>query len=88
MKQEVCVCVSVGQVRVDVDLLLDPGCEVRHIAVHSGSQHFTEAHAAPRRQAEQRPATAILLAHQRTATVALNTHTHMVHVYITSRDIT
>lgn len=70
------MCVSVGQVRVDVDLLLDPGCEVRHIAVHSGSQHFTEAHAAPRRQAEQRPTTAILLAHQRTATVALNTHTH------------
>lgn len=71
----VCVCVSVGQVRVDVDLLLDPGGEVRHVAVHSGSEHFTEAHAAPRRQAEQRPATAILFAHQRTAAVALNTHT-------------
>lgn len=32
-----CVCVLVAQVRVDVDLLLDPGCEVRHVAVNSGS---------------------------------------------------
>ncbi len=43
----VCVYVSVGQVRVDVDLLSDPGREVRHVAVHAGSEHFTEAHAAP-----------------------------------------
>ena len=70
---------SVGQVGVDVDLLLDPRREVRHVAVHAGPEHLTEAHAAPRRQAEQRPATAavlLLLAHQRAAAVALNTHTH------------
>ena len=73
----VCVCVSVSEVCVDVDLLLDPGCEVRHVAVHSRSEHFTEAHTAPRRQAEQSPATtAVLLTHQRTAAVALHTCTH------------
>lgn len=60
---------------MDVDLLSDPGSEVRHVAVDSGSEHFTEAHAPPRRQAEQRPATASLLAHQRAAAVALETHT-------------
>lgn len=38
---------SVAQVRVDVDLLLDPGCEVGHITVDSRSQNLTEAHAAP-----------------------------------------
>lgn len=65
--------VSVGEVCVDVDLLLDPGREVRHVAVHAGSEHFTEAHAAPRREAKQGPAAAVLLAHQRTAAVALNT---------------
>lgn len=64
---------SVGEVRVDVDLLLDPGREVRHVAVHAGSEHFAEAHAAPRREAKQGPAAAVLLAHQRTAAVALNT---------------
>lgn len=42
-----CLCVSVGQVRVDVELLLDPGREVCYIAVHSRSEDFTEAHAAP-----------------------------------------
>lgn len=71
----VCVCVSVGQVRVDVYLLLDPGGEVRHVAVNSRSEDFAEAHAAPRRQAEQRPAAAVLFAHQRPAAVALNTKT-------------
>lgn len=55
---------------MNVDLLLDPGGEVRHVAVHARSEHFTEAHAAPRRQAEQRPVTALLLTHERTATVA------------------
>lgn len=68
---------SVGQVRVDVDLLLDPGGEVRDVAVNPGSERFTEAHAAPRRQAEQRPATAALLTHQRAAAVTLNTRTHI-----------
>lgn len=72
------MCVSVSQVCVDVDLLLDPGREVRHVAVNSGSEHFAEAHAAPRREAEQRPATAVLLAHQRAATVALTTQTSQV----------
>lgn len=58
---------------MDVDLLPDPGGEVRHIAVDSGSQHFAEAHAAPGRQAEQCPAPAVrLLAHQRSAAVALS----------------
>jgi len=71
------VCASVGQVCVDVDLLLDPGREVRHVAVNSGSQHFAEAHAAPGRQAEQRPAAAVrLLTHQRAAAVTLSTCTH------------
>lgn len=64
---------------MDVDLLLDPGGEVRHVAVHAGSEHFTEAHAAPRRQTEQRPVTAVLLAHQRTAAVTLNTNTQVLH---------
>lgn len=70
---------SVGQVCVDVDLLLDPGGEVRDVAVNPGSEHFTEAHAAPRRQAEQRPATAALLTHQWAAAVTLNTHTLNTH---------
>lgn len=70
---------SVGQVCVDVDLLLDPGGEVRDVAVNPGSEHFTEAHAAPRRQAEQRPATAALLAHQWAAAVTLNTHVKHTH---------
>lgn len=70
---------SVGQVCVDVDLLLDPGGEVRDVAVNPGSEHFTEAHAAPRRQAEQRPATAALLTHQWAAAVTLNTHVKHTH---------
>lgn len=80
MKEVVCVCVyvckSVVQVCVDVDLLLDPGGKVRHVAVNSRSEHFTETHAAPRRQAKQCPVTVLLLTHQRTATVTLNAHTH------------
>lgn len=72
----VCVCVSVAQVRVHVDLLSDPGSEVSHITVNSWTQDFTEADAAPGRQAEQRPMTAAVLTHQWTAAVPLNTHTH------------
>ena len=72
----VCVCVSVSQVCVDVDLLLDPGGEVRHIAVNSGSEHFTETDTAPWRQAKQAPATTAIVAHQRAAAVALVTHKH------------
>lgn len=67
---------SVGQVGVHVDLLLDPGGEVGHVAVNSGSENFTETDTAPRRQPEQSPPTAVLLlTNQRTAAVALNTHT-------------
>lgn len=73
--------VSVAQVCVDVDLLLDPGGEVRDVAVNPGSEHFAEAHAAPRRQAEQRPATAALLTHQWAAAVTLNTRTHVKHTH-------
>lgn len=63
---------SVGQVGVDVDLLLDPGGEVGHVAVDSRSQNLAEAHAAPGRQAKQRPAEAVLLlADQRAAAIAL-----------------
>lgn len=61
---------------MDVYLLLDPGGEVRHVAVNSRSKDFAEAYAAPRRQAEQRPSAAVLLAHQRPAAVALSTDTH------------
>lgn len=66
---------SVGQIRVGVDLLLDPGGEMCDVAVDAGSQDLTEAHAAPRRQAEERPASAVLLTHQRTAAVTLDTRT-------------
>lgn len=55
-----------------VDLLLDPGREVGHVAVHARPQHLAEADAAPGRQAEERPAeTLVFLAHQRAAAVAL-----------------
>lgn len=64
---------SVGQIRAGVDLPLDPGGEMRHVAVDAGSQHLAEAHAAPRRQAEQRPARTRVLAHQRAAAVTLDT---------------
>lgn len=63
---------SVGQEAVNVDLLLDPGGEVGHVAVDAGPQHLAEADAAPGRQAEERPAeTLVFLAHQRAAAVAL-----------------
>ena len=65
---------------MDVDLLLDPGGEVAHVAVDSRSQDFAEADAAPRRQTKQCPVTAavLVLAHQRAAAVALETHTPAV----------
>lgn len=63
---------SVSQIRVNVDLLLDPGGEMCDIAVNARSEDFTEAHAAPRRQAKQRPAS-VVLTHQRTAAVTLET---------------
>lgn len=66
---------SVGQICASVDLLLDPGGEVCDVAVDAGSQDLAEAHAAPRRQAEERPAGAVLLAHQRAAAVTLDTCT-------------
>lgn len=58
-----------------VDLLSYPGGEVCDVAVDAGAQDLAEAHAAPGRQAEQRPAAA-LLAHQRAAAVALHVHAH------------
>lgn len=68
-----CVAVlSVSQICVNVDLLLDPGGEMCDIAVNARSEDFTEAHAAPRRQAEQRPAS-VVLTYQRTAAVTLET---------------
>lgn len=66
---------SVGQIGVSVDLLSYPGGEVCDVAVDAGSQDLTEAHAAPGRQAEERPAGAVLLAHQRAAAVALDRRT-------------
>lgn len=80
---ESCVAgvLSVGQIGVSVDLLSYPGGEVCDVAVDAGSQDLTEAHAAPGRQAEERPAGAVLLAHQRAAAVALGRRTAVSHTH-------
>ena len=73
--------VLVQQVGVQVYLPLDPGGEVCDVAVDARSKDLAEAHAAPGGETEQGPAAQwtrriLLLTHQRTPAVALDTHAH------------